>query len=200
MAAVILTFFIVLILPRLSTSKPGFIYHRFSATSMELILIFAFQVVYGYIYFMVGIFITVFMIGLAAGSLYFQKKIIIHPRNYSFIQYLIGIFCVLTPIILVSLKNSPPLSIVIHTVFIILILVFGIFTGIQFALGSKLSHKPITNTAAAAYGSDLLGSAMGALLVSAFLVPFFGLIKVCLIIGILNFIVGLLILVKKKYN
>lgn len=199
LATIILILVLVIILPRLSIVNLGLFTTGFSGTSMELILIFAFQVVYGYVYFVVGIFITVFMIGLAAGALYFQKRIIIHLRNYSFIQYLLGILSILTPIILVSIKNSQPLSIIVHSVFILLILLFGIFTGIQFALGTKLSRLPITKTAATAYSSDLLGSAMGALLVSAFLVPFFGLIKVCLIVGILNFIVGLLILLKTKH-
>ncbi|MCF8369617.1 MAG: hypothetical protein K9G76_11280 [Bacteroidales bacterium] len=189
---------LVVVLPRLNIINIGLFTTGFSSTSMELILIFAFQVVYGYAYFMVGVFIMIFMIGLALGSLIVYKRVIIHPRNYSFIQYLIGILSVFTPLILVSIKNNQPLAIVIHIIFIVLIMAFGLLTGLQFTLGTRLQNLSVTKVASTAYSSDLLGAAIGALLVSAVLVPFFGLIKVCLIIGILNFIVGLVILVRVR--
>ena len=49
----------------------------FSSSSLELLLIFSFQALYGYVYNQVGIIITFFMIGLATGSFiintYFNK-------------------------------------------------------------------------------------------------------------------------------
>ncbi|MCD4696298.1 MAG: hypothetical protein K8S16_08680 [Bacteroidales bacterium] len=189
---------LLLVIPRLNIINLGLFSTGFTGTSMELILIFAFQVIYGYAYFMIGIFIMIFMVGLAIGSLILYKRVIIHPRNYSFIQYLIGILSILTPIILVSIKSNQPWAFVTHTIFLVLVMAFGVLTGLQFTLGTRLRHVSIIKTASGAYGSDLLGSAIGALLISAVLVPLFGLIKVCLIVGILNFIVGLIILVKVR--
>jgi spermidine synthase len=45
----------------------------FAGTSIELMLLFSFQILYGYVYFAAGVFIMIFMSGLAIGSLYWQK-------------------------------------------------------------------------------------------------------------------------------
>ncbi|MCD4729154.1 MAG: hypothetical protein K8R74_01040, partial [Bacteroidales bacterium] len=76
--------------------------------------------------------------------------------------------------------------------------VIGLLTGLQFSLASKLRDQSVQITASSSYSSDLLGSAVGAVIVSSILIPLFGLIKVSLILGIINFIIGLLILVKAK--
>jgi spermidine synthase len=189
---------IIFILTRLHIINFGLFTTGFSATSLEFILIIAFQVIYGYVYFMLGIFITIFMLGLVIGSIYLFKRIKISYRNYSFIQYLLGIIGIVTPIILVNINSGNPGSFIVHSVFIVLMIVIGIITGLQFSIGTNLRFASIEKTASGSYGADSLGSAFGALIVTAFLIPLFGLIKVCLIIGILNFITGLLILIRTR--
>lgn len=190
---VILTI-LILIIPRLHVVNLSLFTTGFTATSLELILIISFQVIYGYIYYVIGILITVFMIGLALGTFYFSKKIHATLKNYSLLQYAIGIFAILLPIILTSIKTNEPGNLITQAIFIIFMLITGILTGTQFSTGTKLRFATITNTASSAYSSDLLGSAMGALIAAVILVPLFGLIKVCLIMGILNFLTGLWIL------
>jgi predicted membrane-bound spermidine synthase len=75
-------------------------------------------------------------------------------------------------------------------------LIIGILTGLQYSFAAKLRYASISKTAAGTYGSDLLGSAVGALLTATILIPVIGLIKACLIIAILNFITGLIVLYK----
>jgi predicted membrane-bound spermidine synthase len=74
----------------------------------------------------------------------------------------------------------------------------GVLTGVQFALATKLRTISISKIASSTYASDLLGAAIGAILIAAFLIPYFGIIKVSLIVAILNFITGLYILLKLK--
>ncbi|MCB2220184.1 MAG: fused MFS/spermidine synthase [Bacteroidetes bacterium] len=193
---ILLFVLLVIIIPRLHIVNVGLFTTGFSASSLEIILLIAFQIFYGYVYFMLGIFITVFMIGLVTGSLIIVKKIQITYKNYSLFQYAVGIIAIIVPIILNTLKMNQPGNFIIHSIFIIFILITGILTGIQFAIGTRLRIETITNTAATAYGSDLLGSAIGALLVVGLFIPLLGIIKVCLLIGILNFIAGLLVLFK----
>ncbi len=183
---------------RMNFINTGLFVTGFSASSIEIILIISFQVIYGYVYQMIGIIITFFMIGLATGAFYMIKKININTRNYSIIQYLIGIFSVLITVILLALKSNIIGNIMIHAVFFILIFTTGLLTGIQFSLASKLRKNTISTIAATAYGSDLLGSALGALLAASLLIPWLGIIKVALILGILNIITGLFILLKAK--
>jgi predicted membrane-bound spermidine synthase len=74
----------------------------------------------------------------------------------------------------------------------------GMLTGLQFSLATKIRNQAVQLIASSSYSSDLLGSAIGAIIVSSILIPLFGLIKVSLIVAIINFIIGLLILVKAK--
>lgn len=187
---------IVLILPRLHFINLGMFTTGFSATSLEILMLVAFQAIYGYVYFMIGIFITIFMGGLAFGSLFLYKYFKVSFKNYSLIQYLIGIFAIITPILFLGIKTNNLASFVVHSIFILLMLINGTLTGLQFSFAAKLRYASISKTAAGTYGSDLLGSAIGALLAAALLIPFFGLIKACLIIAILNFITGLIVLYK----
>jgi spermidine synthase len=170
----------------------------FTATSVEVLLILAFQVIYGYTYQMMGIIITFFMAGLLVGSFFLIDKIKIAISTYSMIQYIVGIFAVLIAIVLFILRSSLFGDILVHFIFIILIFTCGILTGIQFSLASKLRILSIQNLAASTYASDLLGAAVGAILVAVFLIPYFGIIKVSLILAILNFITGLYILIRAK--
>ncbi|MBL7102792.1 MAG: fused MFS/spermidine synthase [Bacteroidales bacterium] len=188
-------FYIIL---RLNIVNLGLFTTGFSASSIEVLLLIAFQVIYGYVYLMIGIIITVFMIGLALGSIYLYKKVRINLKRYYQMQYLIGLYSFVLPVILLILNSFLKNNFSVHLIFMILIFTIGILTGIQFALASKLRTINISVIAATAYGSDLLGSAVGALLVSALLVPYFGIIKVSLIIGLLNIITGILIMLKTK--
>jgi len=195
-AILLLLIIFTAIVPRLNIVNFGLFSTGFSAISIEILLIIAFQIIYGYVFFMLGIFITVFMIGLLFGSVYLHRRVIISMKNYSLIQYILGIFAVLTPIILIGLKSNQLMSFLVHAIFILLILIAGSLTGLQFSMGAVLRKAGIAKSASGAYGSDLLGAAVGALLLTTLLIPYFGIIKVCLIIGILNFLTGLLILFK----
>lgn len=193
---IILPVFIVIL--RFNYINLGLFVTGFSASSIEVILIIAFQVIYGYTYQMMGILITFFMVGLWIGSIYVIKKVPVKINTYSITQYLIGIFAVLLTLTLYLLKNSYSGYIIVHGSFIILISIIGTLTGLQFSLASKLRDKSILSVASSSYSSDLLGAAIGAILIASILIPLFGLIKVSLILSIVNFIIGLLILVKAK--
>ncbi|MEZ5198767.1 MAG: fused MFS/spermidine synthase [Bacteroidales bacterium] len=187
---------ILVIVSRMHTINFGLFVTGISSTAIEVILIIGFQVIYGYIYHMMGILITVFMAGLAIGSYYLIKKIAINSKTYSLIQYLIGILSIPVPLILYALQYYVLNGVIIHFVFIFLIMSIGIFTGIQFSLASKIRATFISEIAANSYSAELLGAAVGAITVTAILIPLIGLIKVSLIIGILNIIAGLLILIR----
>jgi len=71
-------------------------------------------------------------------------------------------------------------------------------TGFYFSLASILQQGDISQVASGIYGSDLIGSALGVLLVAALLFPLIGLINVLLLIGGLNFVAALYTLSQKK--
>lgn len=188
----------VLIIIRLNYLNFGLFVTGFTASSLELILIIAFQVIYGYTYQMMGIIITFFMAGLMFGSLILAERIKAMIKTYSLIQYTIGIFAVCVTLTLLFLRSSILSSFLVHFIFVVLISITGTLTGLQYSIASKLRTASISHIAATSYATDLLGSAFGAILVTSFIIPFFGIIKVTLIIAILNFITGLFVLVKSK--
>lgn len=187
---------IFIIVSRMNIINFGLFVTGFSSTAIEVILIVGFQVIYGYIYHVLGILITVFMVGLAVGSYYLIKIVAINSKTYSLIQYFIGILAIIVPLILYALQYYVLNGVIIHFIFIFLIFTIGILTGIQFSLASRLRTTFISEIAANAYSSELLGAAIGAITVTAILIPLIGIIKVSLIIGILNIVAGLLILLR----
>ncbi len=111
----------------------------FSASSVEVILIIAFQIIYGYTYQMLGIIITFFMAGLLIRSIFLINKITIVIKTYSMIQYLIGIYCILLALVLYFLRSSLLSNFLVHIIFILLIHHYGCFNRCGFCTSNKTS-------------------------------------------------------------
>lgn len=164
----------------------------FAASGLEIIILISFQILYGYVYHMIGVIITMFMLGLAIGSYYMNKKLKKKTiKSLLKIEFSIFIYAILLPIILILLNNLKNKSLVnLSAWFLIpaLTVILAILVGLEFPLAGKLHFKKISHTAGTLYSSDLIGACIGALLVGALLIPLFGIVKVCIIIGVLNLI------------
>jgi spermidine synthase len=199
----------IIILIRLKPINLGLFTEGFTASVSEIVLLLSFQIIYGYVYHFIGIIIMLFMLGLTIGSFYIYKnEKFIKIKNFITIHAVIIVYIILLPFILI-LINSPELNTtVIFAAFFFLILIVAILTGVQFAIASKMSEKEqnkisdkqtvISSIASSAYSADLFGSALGAVAVSGFLIPLYGIMSVCIITGILNLISGIVIFVKRK--
>jgi len=97
---------------------------------------------------------------------------------------------------LLNLVGKNP--IIVQVSFIILILIIGTLTGMAYSLSSKIIRKDISSIAAETYGADLFGSAIGALILSAFLLPLLGVFEVCFLTGLLNIFGGIILFIKRK--
>ncbi len=190
---------IVFLVSKLNIVNLGLFTGGFSSSSIEVLLLISFQIIYGYVYQMTGIIITLFMAGLAVGSLYLYKVIgKINIKNYIKIQLALGIYSIILPFVLLLLNKMAVNAIIVHTIFFLLTLIIAVLIGIEFAFASKIQREKISTVAAESYSADLLGGAIGALTVSAFLIPLLGIIKVCFIIALLNFISATIIFIKRK--
>jgi len=188
-------FFIIL---RLNSINFGLLVTGFSASALELVLIIAFQVIYGYTYQMIGIIITFFMCGLWLGSAVLVQKLMITKKTYSIMQYLFGLFSLLIVLSLIYLKSHAGNTVFVISVFISMVSVLGLMTGSQYSISSKLRVASVSNIAASTYAADLLGSAIGIILFAVVFIPFLGIIKSTLFIAIINFLTGLFILIKSR--
>ncbi|MCD4680830.1 MAG: fused MFS/spermidine synthase [Bacteroidales bacterium] len=197
--AVLLIFLLLLFLFTLNPVNLGMFTAGFTASSMEFLLIIAFQIMHGYIYKYTGVLITLFMAGLAAGAIIGQGVIRkINIKTYLINQAGIGLFVIIVPFLLIVLAKYNLHRVLTESVIILLAMIIGFLVGLQFNFASRLQKGEVKKVAASLYSADLFGSALGALIVAVFLLPLLGIIKLSLIIGSLNFLVILIIFVRRK--
>lgn len=186
LVAVPLVFFLV-ILFKIDVVSAGLYTGGFSAASLEICLMLAYQVFFGSLYLATALFFALFMGGLAWGSLWnripgrFSKM-----KSYAFLQMLLALFAVLLPLILEGFEAFGRHGRLLQCLFFVLVCLLAFGVGYEFFLASQLRASAIAVTSAINYSTDLLGSAFGAFLTSIFLLPSFGLIMSCLLVASLN--------------
>jgi spermidine synthase len=164
----------------------------FTAASLEVALMLAYQVFFGSLYLATALFFSVFMGGLAFGSQWKQKNRFQNRlKSYSLIQFLLALFSLLVPVfIFLTGKISAPTFMVQFLFFIpVFVLAFGI--GYEFNLASTIQPYSYEKISAVNYSADLAGSAFGAFLTAILLLPVCGLVITCLVVAALNLFSGL---------
>jgi len=174
----------VVIFTRFDVVDAGMFAGGFASSSLELLLIFAFQITFGFIYQVLGIIITIFMAGLTAGSkwraLIFQNATF---REFSYAQFLMTLFSLLLPGILLLVKSGVFSPRVVESIFFVLTFIISVLIGMQFSIGASLRNLGAAATASGLYSVDLIGSALGALLVTTILIPMCGVLNVSFIVA-----------------
>jgi spermidine synthase len=161
----------------------------FAGTALEVVLVLGFQILYGYVYSQVGVLVTCFLVGLVLGAFFVNRR----PEKNSIRSLLIveGLLCVFSVIVGVLLPYM------VHIVFPVVVGILGGLVGAEFPLASRLYYTDIKTTAAALYSADLLGGCLGALLVSSMLIPVLGIPAVCMVIGGLNALSGIIVFLNR---
>lgn len=180
----------------------------FSLMALEIIIIYSFQVFYGNLFYKIGLIITFLMAGMALGTFLANKKIPrIKTNTLIKIHCLIIIFCLFFIISSWYLfKLSPKPSFIIEIFFLILAALIGSIVGFEFPVVNELylnniyinQQKNTLNTGAGTqtgiiYGADLVGSCLGASLISIFILPIFGVFQTLILLAIVNILLILLI-------
>jgi spermidine synthase len=183
---------------RASAVNKGVFAAGFAGTSIEFVLLLVFQVIYGYVYVVAGMFIMIFMGGLAVGAYYTPKVLkTIDRKLFSRILLFIAVFVFVLPAIFILLKNIYLSNVIIFITFFLLLAFISISTGVVFSMATRLSHNSHGVIASNVYGLDLLGAAAGALLFAIYLVPVAGFLWSVVITGVLNLFVAGWVWVKK---
>ncbi len=167
----------------------------FSAMAFELILVFAFQNLYGFLYYQIGLIIALFMVGLAFGG--FVSNVLLRKDRIG-LKTLIGIevavvgYALVLPLLLVAFSGEfialLPLELS-QTVFMSLILIAGILGGFIFPLVTALYFKKAPNTGATAGkvdSADHVGACLGALLAGTVFVPIIGIAASSIFVAFMN--------------
>ena len=158
----------------------------FTGISLELLIITAFQDIFGYVYQFIGLIIALFMAGLPLGAI-FAGKILRRERGLlvatqltvlTVLQLLLMVIALLIPFFF---KLSAPGGTAAGLFLLGLVAVVGCLVGAMFPLSLNLTMvvngetENIGRSAGVIDAADHLGAALGAVLSGAFLLPLLGL-------------------------
>jgi spermidine synthase len=185
----------------------------FAGSALEVVLLLAFQVFCGSVYHQVGVIVTVFMVGLAAGAAWANRAPIYleegragcpqhaaaahsesapyqrQAKHLSHLAFAIAALALLLPLFLFSLNrlnNAVPALVVVQAVIALLTLILAVLVGAQFPLANRLQFDGTATGASRLYTADFMGASLGALLASTLLIPLVGITGVCLLTAVLN--------------
>jgi spermidine synthase len=172
----------------------------FYAMFVNLILIFSFQVLFGYLYEKIGVLMAVFMAGTAAGSFITTRSI--RDADYradSLVKFeaLIGIFCLLLALALYNL-NIRFQNLVF---FIFLFFSSGFLAGLEFPVAGRVLLKDknkIGQVSGMLYSFDLLGGCLAGIIGSMVLLPVLGLFDSCVALAFLKAGSAITLVLKKS--
>jgi len=140
----------------------------FVSMGVEMLLLFSFQIVYGYLYLKIGAIITSLLLGLLPGAIIGNiykrrgKPVLICAEA--------GMILLLTMYLMWTYVSQ---GIIQEFVFLIYGFTFSLFCGIQFPVAAEKIGE-YKSPASLLFSADLIGAAFGTLLVGVLLIPFLG--------------------------
>jgi spermidine synthase len=176
----------------------------FSTIGLEMLLLLAFQAVYGYVYQQLAVVIAAFMAGMALGSWLgmvgqasacqrplpgasFRDSSASHPAQRALrVLGLTQMLAAAAPLILLGLFEAMGPAGISNLVaswiaFPALALACGMLGGYEFLIASRIFFAGTAHRPGTLYAFDLAGSCLGAILFSAWLIPVFGFLKTALL-------------------
>jgi spermidine synthase len=142
----------------------------FTVMGSEILVIFAFQIFFGYIYLQIGMIVTVFLAGLLPGAWFGDR---LRYRSKQTLAVADALLIILMGLLIIVIKQGG------HHLPVAFFLVFGfvisLICGFQFpvALFLRGSDAPaVTRT----FSADLIGAACGTLVTNVVLIPYCGII------------------------
>jgi spermidine synthase len=178
----------------------------FAASALELVLLLAFQVLCGSVYYQVGLIVTIFMLGLAVGAWWVNREYgrqsagatELQPSNppakarparlLCLLAFAIAVFALCLPLILPVLGRLGGRAVAllaIKTALGGLTFLLAALVGIQFPLANQIEAAAPASLSRL-YTADFVGASLGALLACALLIPLLGIPGVCLLTAALN--------------
>lgn len=167
----------------------------FSGMLFDLVVIFAFQSIYGYVFSWIGLLVASFMAGATCGALLITTilaRIQDELKLFIRIELAIACFALGLPLAFLALNayvSSQGAFVVSLVLFLVISLICGFLTGSQFPLANELylKHSPnVSRTAGLLYASDLLGGWFGGIVGAVVLLPVLGLVGTCVTVGLLK--------------
>lgn len=180
----------LLLFVKLNRITVGLYTGGFTAASLEVALMLAYQIYFGSLYLATAFFFAIFMAGLAFGSSVYLKQGFPLLKSYFRLQFGLAGFAVVLPFLIQIIGEFSGWKLPVQFMFFMFVFALSSAIGFQFLLASKLQQYTFSETSGKNYSIDLAGSAFGAFLTAIVILPLLGLIYTCLIVAILNIISG----------
>jgi len=167
----------------------------FAGMLFDLMLIFAFQSIYGHVFSWIGLLVASFMAGAACGAMLIARVMDrIKDCFKLFTRIELGIICFsIGCLLIVFIPNEniggPDAFFLFRFLFLVISFISGLLIGSQFPLANKLylsDDTSLTKTAGTLYSADLLGGWFGGVLGAVVLLPVLGLAGTCITVGLLK--------------
>jgi len=157
----------------------------FFAMLINLVLIFSFQVAYGYLYHKIGLLMSIFMAGIAAGSIFMTNRIEKIKNNLSLFMRLEAAIILFTYLAALGIRGFMGYMNLLPLVFTGLFFISGLLMGLEFPLAGKIylgESTQIGKVAGLLYFSDLVGGCIAGILGGVIFLPVLGLFNTCVVI------------------
>ncbi|MDO8603650.1 MAG: fused MFS/spermidine synthase [Candidatus Omnitrophota bacterium] len=174
-----------------------------SQICFQVIILLAFQFIYGYMYHQIGFILASFMIGLTLGSFLATKimeKIEDEKAVYIKSQAWSCLYPLILAIILLGISKinqfRPDIGNMLQIAFAIMPVISGFIGGFQFSLANKIwlgESKNVGRITGLLYGVDLLGSCIGGITIGVILIPLLGIIQTCILLSVINIFIFILL-------
>jgi len=169
----------------------------FSSMALEMVLLFAFQNLFGCLYQMIGVLVASFMAGMSAGAAAARRS----HQGFGLlmgIQALCALLSLITPFLLTifpQVLSAEMGGVVGEGIFMFFMACMGLCNGLGFPLACRLytgKEEEVGSTAALMNALDHGGAASGSALIGTFFVPLIGIQHSCIFIALINIAVLLL--------
>jgi len=167
----------------------------FAGMIFDLMLIFTFQSIYGYVFSWIGLLVASFMAGAACGAMLITivlARIKNCLRLFIRIELAIICFSIGCPFIFLAVHaylGSLGVLFFFKMLFLVISFICGLLIGSQFPLANKIylgNSTSVSKTAGLLYASDLLGGWFGGIVGAVVLLPVLGLTGTCITVGLLK--------------
>jgi spermidine synthase len=177
----------------------------FSMMAAEVLVIYSFQIFYGNLYYKIAWIIACFMAGMGVGALWGTRR----RHKFSVLSLFYIHFCIAVYFFLwlgllkyggQKCFGSDELT---QTVYLALSVLMGGIIGFEFPIANKLyfrGEKNLHQKTGTIYAADLAGSCLGALGVSVFILPLYGITKTLIFLCTLNLIAAMLFFLAKNLS
>jgi spermidine synthase len=169
----------------------------FTLIGLEMLLLLAFQAIYGYVYQQLAVIIAGFMLGMTLGSRWGLRAAVLAtgPRDARRL-FRLQLLAALSPVLLyvlfdalAAIKNPATVFLASQIMFPVLAVLCGLFGGYQFPVATRIffsnSHHKASGPGTL-YALDLAGACVGAVVLSSYLVPVFGFRETAWLMAVVN--------------